>query len=689
MNSSVQHTNWLNKIIKGINMNPVHFYKKVVATSVVLCFAINLGVSAIEVQSKVYERIATQHLPAFATRETLETQNQIKEKKINVEAHRQGKHFDIQIPQLGDIEKLRLLYKLFSSTESIQELSDQEKYTEDFFGSINMFCGKKETPTDYLFKHLDHTQTSAGKIQLQKMLMQSSCDTTLLAQRQSIIKALVDNAEIFDALDEHMKQLAEAESSILWFFKESDPLAEQLMDSAYFKNGFFKRFNQNATMLEADKLRMQLIVPTIALALPVIIPFAAHSLSRVVKSKEISPKKFIRDINNVLAGSDIDDKILLGLGLGVSLISGIVGLYLTLPKAIKSQKVYNIIQEKMMGPASYINAAKTIGNLLAEEETLSELAPVLHNTAAPQQVHKLLTMLEKPTFTSDPTFFSHQGRALAAFKIMQAVKDNLIASIKAVGQLDAYLSLAKLYKAHENNPQAPFCFAEFVSEDKPRIAVDNFWMLGAINTPGLHSIKLDDKNQGALITCPHNSEDSMVIQSLALTLHCAQSLGIAPARSLTLTPFTTLLPVMTPAISDGTQTACEVAIDRSLKLLHTMQQLRTSQSLKKHDLGIILLNEPFAGADYKTALAGTYALTKSLVETTESLCVCSSSMPELSLLEEKTNGLIQNYHVAQIGDPLDIDTSTQTLTKGSGPQEAATSQISIQKFIEALNQATH
>jgi hypothetical protein len=686
MNSSVQHTNWLNKIIKGINMNPVHFYKKIVATSVVLCFAINLGVSAIEVQSTVYERIATQHLPAFATRETLETQNQIKEKKINVEAHRQGHHFDIQIPQLGDIEKLRLLYKLFSSTESIQELSDQEKYTEDFFCSINMFCGKKDTPADYLFKHLDHTQTIAGKIELQKMLVQTSCDLAQLTQRQSMIKALVDNSELFEALDEHMKQLAEAESSMLWFFKESDPLAEQFMDSAYFKNGFFKRFNQNATMLETDKLRMQLIAPVLSIALPFIIPFAIHSGVRALdKSRPPSIRKFFNDINEFFQNGDLDEKIIVGLGFGTCLITTIIGLYYTLPKAIRSQKIYNIIQEKMMGPASYINAAKIIGNLLAEEEMLSELAPALQNSAAPQ---KLLTMLEKPTFTSDPTFFSHQGRALAAFKIMQAVKDNMVASIKAVGQLDAYLSLAKLYKAHVNNPQAPFCFAQFISEEKPRIAVTNFWMLGSGNAPARHSIKLDDNNQGALITKPHNSEDSKVIQSLALTLHCAQSLGIAPARSLTLTPFTTLLPVMTPAISDGTQTACEVAIDRSLKLLHTMQQLRTSQSLKKHDLGIILLNEPFAGADYKTALAGTYALTKSLVETTESLCVCSSAMPELSLLEEKTNGVIQNYKATQENNQFNENTPENNfMAVEEAPLNAAETPVFNQECIETLTQS--
>lgn len=653
-------------------MNRIRFHKNFIATSVALCLAINLGASAIEVQTTVYDRIAAQHLQTVAAREIFEAQNQSKEKKANIESLRQGKRFDIQVPTLGDVEKLRLLYKLFASTESAQGQSDQEKYTEDFLRSINMFCSKKNAPANYLFKNLDHTQTIAGKIELQKMLMQTSYDPKQLMQRQSMIKALVNNPELFDALDEQMQQLAEAESSMLWFFKESNPLAEQLIDSAYFKNRFFKRFNQNATMLETDKLRMQLLAPAIAIALPLSLAFGVIAYAR----------------NNRFANNDLDNKMILGCYLGACLIPGIIGLYSTLPKAIKSQKVYNIIQEKMIGPASYLNTTKMIGTLIAEEENLSDLAPALQNIAAPKKVFKLLTMLEKPTFKIDaPAFFSHQGRALAAFKIMQAVKDNIIASIKAIGQLDAYLSLAKLYKFHVNNPKAPFCFATFISEDKPRVTANNFWMIGSENAPALHSIRLDDKNQGTLITSPHASEDSMAIQSLALTLHCAQSLGIAPARSLTLTPFTTFLPIMTPARSGGTQTTCEAAIDRSLNLLHIMQQLRTSQSLCKHELGIIFLNEPFAGADYTTALAGTYALVKSLVETTESLCVCSSSMPELCLLEEKTNGLIYNYHGAHINDQINEDlVDTSFITPEETLTNEADTPLCIQEYTETLNE---
>lgn len=616
----------------------MRFYKNFVSSCIVFCFTINLGVLALESHNTTYEMIASQYLPSLAAREALDLHNQVKDKKAIVEAFRKNK-YNVSLPQLGDTEKMRLLYKLFALADQEAQPSIQKQHVADFFKNINMFCGKENDVTAHLFKHIDKTHTTAGKIELQKMLAEPLCDIAELTRRQSAVKTLVENQELFDQLSERMNQLADAESAMLWFFKESDLLSEECIDTAYFKNKFFKRFNHNATMLEANKLCTQLLSPAMSFALPFIISFGIMALNEITDGKTPSLKKEYKALKKVLTGGDGNEPQIITLGLFGTCILG--ALYFTLPKAIKSQKTYNLIHEKMIPAALYVDTLKSIGDLVSEHEALAAFASTLQTTAEPEKVKKLFTLLEKPTFQGSPSFFSHQGRALAAFKIMQLVKDNMVASIKTIGQLDAYLSLAKLYKTHTGNTQTPFCFAEFIDDEKPRVIIENFWMLGTSKEPLLSSINLDTKTQGSLITAGPNQEKTAVITNLTLALLLAQTCGIAPAKTLIITPFSMLLPAITPAHSFTTQTSCEAAIDRSLSILSAAQNLRTSQSLSKNERGIVLLNEPFAGAEYKTALAGTYALVKEIVQTTECLCVCSSFMPELTALENATGGLVK------------------------------------------------
>ncbi len=147
----------------------------------------------------------------------------------------------------------------------------------------------------------------------------------------------------------------------------------------------------------------------------------------------------------------------------------------------------------------------------------------------------LIELLLTNTFTGSPSWFSNQGRIIAAYLLMKNTKIEWLNIFKAIGEIDAYCSCAQLYEEYQNTPHK-LVFVNFEEEkNKPNIIINDVWSI--LDQDSHMTIKKISLNKDNVLKVNNTKELSVVATALVL----ANTLGIAPASGgMKITPFTTI-----------------------------------------------------------------------------------------------------------------------------------------------------
>jgi DNA mismatch repair protein MutS len=158
-----------------------------------------------------------------------------------------------------------------------------------------------------------------------------------------------------------------------------------------------------------------------------------------------------------------------------------------------------------------------------------------------KDVKAVLQKLDSATFAGEPSAFSHHGRTIWAFVKLEEVKEKFSKVMEVVGQIDFYMAAAKLVKNSAGKKNG-FCFPEFVNNFTP-----------VFDSTGMWDVFIDPENAvpndlilgkgtygatcGALVSGPNYGGKSVFLRGMMTSALLAQSLGIAPAKSMQITPF--------------------------------------------------------------------------------------------------------------------------------------------------------
>jgi hypothetical protein len=309
--------------------------------------------------------------------------------------------------------------------------------------------------------------------------------------------------------------------------------------------------------------------------------------------------------------------------------------------------ISNIIQEKMINVATYVNSVRELGAIVQKSQIgslMPECATIAVNPAVNNSdTETLVKNLETGTFKGHASCFSHKGRALAMFKIMGSEKDSLVDSLSFAGRLDAYLSIAKLYKEHANNPRAQYCFAEYTSGVTPYVNLVNFWHPELNpNTVVTNSIELGGQSTGrdVILTGPNAAGKSTALKAMTIVLIMGLSLGIAPARKVVLTPFSSINTYLNIADTEGKESLFQAEMNRAHALLESLRKLGP------RGFSFIIMDEIFTGTNPEEGQAGAYAVAKNIATFSNAMCVVATHFKKLTEL-----GSYKNYKVYVIKNP--------------------------------------
>jgi len=657
----------------------------------------------------VYEKLAQLHLPSLVKKAQQEEKDDQERQKRNTEKLNQDRQksflnprtlSNVEVPTIGDVEKLKLLYNLFqiSPTQQTQSLDDTTAH------DLELLCGSPSDPERNILNKIDMTLTTAGNIELQKILLSPSTDITFLQQRQAAIKKLATDEKLAQEVENYLAQIKTTENELVWFWKQMDDATTKFFDQVYFGKTLgidFSGLNTNEAALETMALWKEYAKPLIAATLPLTLMIGFTFLSRMLISAhqpELLENKFSKTLTDFLSffykapivGSfqqvcwdgvtrtkQLDPvlrKGLIGFDLTILAITAYL-LYSWINSAQTFNSVSGILQQKMINIATYMNAVDELGKLVDANPELKAALPAstqivqLHNQEANPDVADFMETLQTDTFQGEPSLFSNQGRVLASYKNMHSLKNNFTGALQAAGQLDAYLSIAKLYNSQKTNANATWSFVTYDARTtQPHLVVENFWhpMLNPtrVVTNSIELGKPGDARNG-IVTGPNAGGKSTALKAITLAVVLGQTIGIAPARSMTITPFINIVTYLNIADSEGKESLFQAEINRAQALLNAID------ALQPHQFNFVIMDEIFTGTNPEEGSAGAYGVAKNLAGFTNSMAIFATHFKVLTNLEKDTNGLCQNYKVSVVIEPNGKIKPTYLLEKGISDQKIA------------------
>jgi hypothetical protein len=292
------------------------------------------------------------------------------------------------------------------------------------------------------------------------------------------------------------------------------------------------------------------------------------------------------------------------------------------------------------------NARQDLYKRLSDTQVLTLFKE--HNTLSGQQLSQTCIQALEILQSSDVdqsfgVFTFGAGAVLTAYKNLREVKHELYSLMRAIGEVDLYVSLAQLYKEHESR-NVHYTFAIFNDNPQASLQLTDVWN-PFIDSNSVVPNSISIGNQGGynhmLLTGSNTGGKSTFLRATALAALMAQTIGIVPASYAHLTPFNDII-VLLNVSDDPTNKESTFAAEgsRARGLLQRVTNLRQDQR------ALIFIDELFKGTSHQEGLKWACAVTHYLARSKSNIITLfATHFHELTHLERNTQGCFKNYHL--------------------------------------------
>lgn len=308
------------------------------------------------------------------------------------------------------------------------------------------------------------------------------------------------------------------------------------------------------------------------------------------------------------------------------------------------------LQEKMIHVASFFQAMKRINELWnhcdpSGKNSLSEAIAEL--TMPGSDLHFFLDLLETNTFSGSPHLLSSSGNIFTCYRWMHDLKEHFEDALTALGEIDVYMSIARLYKEFEDQ-NVKFSFAKFGdSPQSPMIHLQDEWnpfvnpSYAVANTIELGA---PSHSRNMILTGPNEGGKSTFVKGVTMNLILAQSLGICAATSAFLTPFDYIATYLNITDDDG-KSLFEAQVKRAKYILDHIDEI--AQDEKKV---FVVMDEMFNGTDAHMGQSLAFNYAKYLGSLPNVIALFPTHFPFMTSLGSEDN--FSNYCVTASYDSI-------------------------------------
>lgn len=621
----------------------------------------------------------------------------IKQEDLQKDGTAANEEPDFSLPKIDEQERTLMVYDIlhrntvdYFTPEHITQ--NQQASLDILYRDLEVYTGDGNYPEVNIASIIDRTCSSAGSAVLRKMLSVplASFDQGKFQSRKALIKALVENDRFLEQADELCRSFANNEERMLANWLDTDAVSNEVFDKCYYQKSLLKRFNNSPYAMEM-LTRMGNLGTVWTMAGDVGLIFAYYTLIHKFQNrtsfraafvetargawgviKNLNPVQYYRTTSNFLADFDHhgfeemwpDLQISYGLHehdkdrFKSSMRTGIKGAFCVPPvvislwgayKAYQCKKAYdaakqtkdaiNFLQEKLIGMGNVVRSVQALQTLGTEHVAVAEgLLSWQHvadffNSPKNDDFAKLVTMLDSNTFTGESSFFSLSGRVLAAHELMKTQKNNFAGAIEVIGELDACVSVAKLYRQNINR-RVGYCFADLQKTAAPYINIEGFWnpfvdqdvvVANDITLGG------DSVERNVVLTGSNTGGKSTVgLKGTLINIYLAHTFGIAAAKDCKVSIFTDCCSYLhiLDSVASG-ESAFQAEINRAQSLIKAVN------SLKDDEFAFIVIDELFKGTSPEKGAPGAYKVIKHLADRQNVIFIIATHFKLLTELKDE------------------------------------------------------
>lgn len=235
-------------------------------------------------------------------------------------------------------------------------------------------------------------------------------------------------------------------------------------------------------------------------------------------------------------------------------------------------------------------------------------------------------------------FQANLARAYVVLELFEKVRPELEKLLVQMGKIDFYVAVAD---ALEQN-KGPLTFVNFSESQTPLFEAQGLInpLLYAKNAqPNVVSVGTA-KPSTVVLTGPNASGKSTLLRAVATNvIHLAQTLGLATAHQLTLTPVHALHGFLESRDFSGKSSSYESDIDRIIGVV------KVHRGLEPHQKAMLIVDEILSSTNAKEALIGSKEILKELAKSTQGMTLVSTHLYGLGELGESDAPLFHNQHM--------------------------------------------
>lgn len=605
--------------------------------------------------------------------------------------------------QLVDVTKVKQSNEVFNSfsettlLELIFKIIDSSKYSNlitqnNVIGSkeyedLNFFAGSPAKPKDTFFSKIDRTRTLSGKAVLSLILANPTNDIEVLQQREDTIKFLMQNKDVYYQINELLGFFKKVESSVISLYSYGDFIYSQLFYDKLYKDFYTSKHNSHAAKLEFHKrIKKNLLTVEIPLIYPFFSPifysigqppiwsvdqFKQYTwlssipiLGLVYKCFFFNSDEFYKhthtgsNVNNFFSYSERIFEELFYINNAIN--------------AVNNLNRYNaqidVVYQRMNSVKKFVQIIKSLEYLMKDVEIQSlkddtqGINSFFKKCKDNLKLSKMLTKLLKIPNHSMSFVFNNTGNLLACFDLFGDVLHEFDEVIYEIGLLDAYMSMVDLLVSTQNKKNH-LCFSDFLKKDTPFINVRALWNPFIDPDVVVHNdVNLDcEKEKTIIITGPNAGGKSSFVKGILYNAILSQTLGIAAAKRISLTPFKRISAYLNSvdkiSSNDG----------KSLFVSNVLDTRDFLNSLDNKNFSLCVFDDIFSGTNPKISEALEFSTIEMLSDRfNNNLTIVSTHRSLVTTLEKKKN--VKNYHVYITKDENDKIIYNYKIIRGTSMQ---------------------
>lgn len=300
------------------------------------------------------------------------------------------------------------------------------------------------------------------------------------------------------------------------------------------------------------------------------------------------------------------------------------------------------LQMNMVSVATFLNIAQTSIEQAVAHGLIEEPKNCLEaSVSISEKLKKLFDLFKTPTLQTT-SLVIHQGRILAAHRLMKEIKQELIPLLQTVGELDLYCMLAQQVQSQK------LCLVDFIEDEAAFIHLKKY---NNILLP-VHKAVPNDIYLGK--GCAHNiifsgplgSGKSVIIKGILLNIILAQSFGIAAAQSAQVSLFDKINIYLNVRDNIGNELSTGMAEYKKLQeIIDTITTLPGDQKC------LTYIDEALKGTFGEDGAEALHEMGQTIAGKTNSIALIATHYQKPTELEQTTHGHFANCHL-EILEPV-------------------------------------